>query len=190
MGVSDLNTAAAAAAAEALRVSDEDCARVDALDRAARRHQGEGDGGHRLSFFEAFAQQGIRVEAIHPGRILCSFTVPTRLTTKNNNHHHLAPGAVVALVDEMGSAAIVADGHHIKVSVDMSVSFVNLAAAAPGDTLRITARTLGHKGYYSGTHVLIANAATGEVVAEGRHSLFGKMKVKPAPPSTIIKSNI
>uniref|UniRef100_A0A0A9ET62 Thioesterase domain-containing protein n=1 Tax=Arundo donax TaxID=35708 RepID=A0A0A9ET62_ARUDO len=77
----------------------------------------------------------------------------------------------------------------------MSVSFVDLAAAAPGDTLRITARALGHKGYYSGTHVLVANATTGEMVAEGRHSLFGKMKVQvnpppPTPSSTFIKSNI
>jgi acyl-coenzyme A thioesterase 13 len=85
---------------------------------------------------------------------------------------------VVALVDEIGSAAAVADGHHLKVSVDMSVSFVDLAAAAPGDTLRISARALGHRGAYSGTHVLVANAATGKVVAEGRHSLFGKMKIR------------
>uniref|UniRef100_A0A0A9GA59 Acyl-coenzyme A thioesterase 13 n=1 Tax=Arundo donax TaxID=35708 RepID=A0A0A9GA59_ARUDO len=188
---SDLKTAAA----EALRVSDEDCARVDALNRAAvsARRSPEGDGDHTPSFFEAFALQGIRVESIHPGHILCSFTVPTRLTAAAaDNHHHLAPGAVVALVDEIGSAAAVADGQHLKVSVDMSVSFVDLAAAAPGDTLRITARVLGHKGYYSGTHVLVANAATGEVVAEGRHSLFGKMKVNPPPPTptTFIKSNI
>lgn len=85
---------------------------------------------------------------------------------------------MVSLVDEIGSAAAIADGHHLKVSVDMSVSFASLSQAAPGDHLHITARALGHKGAYSGTHVLITNAATGEVVAEGRHSLFGKMKNK------------
>ncbi|GJN25895.1 hypothetical protein PR202_gb13781 [Eleusine coracana subsp. coracana] len=174
-----------AAAAELLRVSDEDGARVDALDRSASAMKREGEVVP--SFFEGFALQGIRVNAIHPGRILCSFTVPARLTS-STNRQQLAAGAVVALVDEIGSAVSVSDGKQLKVSVDMSVALVDLAAAAAGDTLRITARTLGHKGFYSGTHVLIVNAATGQVVAEGRHSLFGKLK--PAPPPTIIKSNI
>ncbi|KAL6654457.1 hypothetical protein ACP70R_007922 [Stipagrostis hirtigluma subsp. patula] len=177
-------------AAAALRVSDEDCARVDALDRSAaasRRAQeeAEGAGGHAASFFEAFALRGIRVDSIRRGHILCSYTVPARLLAGGR----LAPGAVVALVDEVGAAAAVADGHHLKVSVDMSVSFVDLAAAAPGERLRIAARALGHKGYYSGTHVLVANAATGQVVAEGRHSLFGKLKKTP-PPTTAIRSKL
>jgi acyl-coenzyme A thioesterase 13 len=160
-----------------VRVSDEDGALVDALNRraavaaAATAARGESSP----SFFEGFALQGIRVESIRPGHILCSFTVPARLTAGDN---HIAPGAMVALVDEIGSAASVSDGHHLKVSVDMSVNFVDLAAASAGDTLRITARALGHKGAYSGTHVLVANAATGQVVAEGRHSLFGKMKIR------------
>lgn len=160
-----------------LRVSEEDGPRVDELDRRAAAAAAAAvlRGEPTPSFFEGFALRGIRVESIHPGHILCSFTVPARLTAGNS---HIAPGAVVALVDEIGSAAAVADGKDLKVSVDMSVSFVDLAAAAPGDALRITARALGHKGAYSGTHVLVANAATGQVVAEGRHSLFGKMKIK------------
>ncbi|KAF8748307.1 hypothetical protein HU200_012943 [Digitaria exilis] len=161
------------------RVSDEDGARVDALNlRAARRAAAAAATEPSPSFFEGFALQGIRVDRIHPGYILCSFTVPPRLTSAAGGSIHLAPGSVVALVDEIGSAAAVADGKHLKVSTDMSVSFVDLAAAAPGDTLRIVARALGHKGAYSGTHVLVANATTGQVVAEGRHSLFGKMKIR------------
>lgn len=182
--MADLKTVAAA---ELLRVSDEDGVQVDALNPAAAAMRREAQGDVVPSFFEGFALRGIRVDAIHPGRILCSFTVPARLTATN---HQLAPGAVVALVDEVGSAVSVADGKHLKVSVDMSVSFVDLAAAASGDTLCISARTLGHKGYYSGTYVLIANAATGQVVAEGRHSLFGKLKAAPQPSTTIIKSNM
>ncbi|CAN6373812.1 unnamed protein product [Urochloa humidicola] len=161
-----------------LRVSDEDAAAVHALDRRAALRAARASAAEPSpSFFEGFALQGIRVDSIHPGCILCSFTVPARLTAGAGNHH-LAPGAVVALVDEIGSAAAIADGRPLKVSVDMSVSFVDLAAAAPGDTLRIAARALGHRGAYSGTHVLVANAATGQVVAEGRHSLFGKMKIR------------
>lgn len=40
------------------------------------------------------------------------------------------------------------------------------------DELEITSRRLGGQGGYNGTHVLIRNKTTGEVVAEGRHSLF------------------
>lgn len=158
-----------------VRASDEDGALVDALNRRAAVAAAAARGEHSPSFFEGFALQGIRVESIRPGYILCSFTVPARLTAGDNR---IAPGAVVALVDEIGSAASVSDGHPLKVSVDMSVSFVDLAAASAGDALRITARALGHKGSYCGTHVLVANAATGQVVAEGRHSLFGKMKIR------------
>lgn len=42
------------------------------------------------------------------------------------------------------------------------------------DELEITARLLGRKGGYSGTLVLLRNKATGELIAEGRHSLFGR----------------
>ncbi|KAF3969846.1 hypothetical protein CMV_006404 [Castanea mollissima] len=40
------------------------------------------------------------------------------------------------------------------------------------DELELTSRVLGRKGGYSGTVVLIKNKATGELIAEGRHSLF------------------
>ncbi|KAG9157791.1 hypothetical protein Leryth_025930 [Lithospermum erythrorhizon] len=52
-----------------------------------------------------------------------------------------------------------------------------LPARPEADELEITSRVLGQKGKYSGTIVLIRNKSTGEVVAEGRHSLFGSRKV-------------
>ena len=42
------------------------------------------------------------------------------------------------------------------------------------DELELTSRVLGQRGGYSGTIVLIRNKTSGEVIAEGRHSLFGK----------------
>lgn len=42
------------------------------------------------------------------------------------------------------------------------------------DELEITSKFLGQKGGYFGTLVLLKNKATGEIVAEGRHSLFKK----------------
>lgn len=43
------------------------------------------------------------------------------------------------------------------------------------DELEITSRVLGRKGAYTGTIVLLKNRRTGEMVAEGRHSMFGKL---------------
>lgn len=46
------------------------------------------------------------------------------------------------------------------------------------DELEIIGRVLGKKGGYSGTSILVKNKATGELIAEGRHSLFGKYASK------------
>lgn len=40
------------------------------------------------------------------------------------------------------------------------------------DELEITSKKLGQRGRYLGTIVLLRNKATGEIIAEGRHSLF------------------
>lgn len=40
------------------------------------------------------------------------------------------------------------------------------------DELEIVLKLLGQKGRYSGTSVIITNKRNGEIVAEGRHSLF------------------
>lgn len=46
------------------------------------------------------------------------------------------------------------------------------------DELEITGRVLGQRGGYSGTIVLMRNKVTGKVIAEGRHSLFGRQPSK------------
>ncbi|XP_028550985.1 acyl-coenzyme A thioesterase 13 isoform X3 [Dendrobium catenatum] len=96
------------------------------------------------------------------------------LASPNGN---MSLGAIANLVDEVGGAAMHADGHHMKVSVDISISF--LANAKLHDELEITSRVLGHRGsYYTGTYVLLRNKTSGEVIAEGRHSLFGNLRSK------------
>lgn len=49
-----------------------------------------------------------------------------------------------------------------------------LSFAELQDDLEISSKVLGKRGGYSGTLVLMRNKATGEVIAEGRHSLFGR----------------
>ena len=46
------------------------------------------------------------------------------------------------------------------------------------DELEVTSRLLGKIGAVSGTSVVIMKKASGEIVAEGRHSLFSKLQSK------------
>ncbi|KAL0435021.1 UNVERIFIED_CONTAM: Acyl-coenzyme A thioesterase 13 [Sesamum radiatum] len=119
------------------------------------------------SFYEYFILRGVRVDRLQPGCISLSFRVPPRLTDGEGN---LARGAIASLIDEIGAAVINEGGQPMDVSVDMSISYIS--AAKMNDELEITSRFLGRVGRYFGTTVLIQNKTTGEVVAEGRHSLF------------------
>ncbi|XP_073142080.1 uncharacterized protein [Henckelia pumila] len=121
------------------------------------------------SFFEYFILRGIKIHKLQRDSFSCSFQVPPRLTDGNGN---LAVGAISALVDEIGAAAIHREGLAMDVSVDMSISY--LSPAKINDELEIVSRFLGNRGSYYGTSVVIRNKLTGEVVAEGRHSLFRK----------------
>ncbi|KAF3439536.1 hypothetical protein FNV43_RR17814 [Rhamnella rubrinervis] len=123
--------------------------------------------GVNSSFYEYFSLRGIRVDRVEPGFVACTFKVPPRLTDRTGK---FASGAIANLVDEVGGAVIHVEGLPMNVSVDMSISY--LSTARLNDELEITSRVLGQRGGYSGTIVLLRNKATGEVIAEGRHSLF------------------
>ncbi|XP_019188589.1 PREDICTED: acyl-coenzyme A thioesterase 13-like [Ipomoea nil] len=128
---------------------------------------------HRVSvessFYEYYAIRGIRVDRVEPGFVSCTFRVPHRLTDREGK---LASGAIANLVDEVGGAVVHVEGLPMNVSVDMSISY--LSAAKFDDELEIVGRCLGKRGGYSGTSVLVRNKLTGELIAEGRHSLFGR----------------
>ncbi|KAK8598563.1 hypothetical protein V6N13_094529 [Hibiscus sabdariffa] len=129
--------------------------------------------GYERSFYNEFALRGLRVDRVEPGFVSCTFKVPPRLTDKNGN---LATGAIANIVDEVGGAAVFVIGLPMKVSVDMCISF--LGTAKLDDELEISSKALGQRGNYSGTIVLVRNKATGELIAEGRHSLFGEQSSK------------
>lgn len=124
--------------------------------------------GHETSFYEDFALRGIRVDRVEPGLVSCTFKVPRRLTDRSGK---LASGAIANLVDEVGGILVQCENPN-NVSVDMSISF--LGSAKLNDELEITSRILGQRGGYSGNIVLVKNRVTGELIAEGRHSLFGR----------------
>nr|KAJ0185558.1 hypothetical protein LSAT_V11C900465530 [Lactuca sativa] len=121
------------------------------------------------SFYEEFNLRGIRLDRFQPGFVSCSFTVPPRLTDRNGN---LAVGAIASLVDEIGASVVYEKDVPMNVSIDMSISY--LSTAKLNDELEISAKLLGRKGGYHGTVVSLKKKATGEMIAEGRHSLFSK----------------
>ncbi|GAB2274436.1 hypothetical protein Dimus_009206 [Dionaea muscipula] len=89
------------------------------------------------------------------------------LQDRNGN---LAAGAIANLVDIVGNALIYKVDNPMNVSVNMSISYQSLAKL--DDELEVTSRLVGHKGAVSGTCVVIKSKVSGEIVAEGRHSLF------------------
>lgn len=124
-------------------------------------------------FYEYFVIRGVRLVTVHPQFISFSFKVPHRLTDGNGN---LAMGAITTLVDFLGSVAAYQGTPSLNVSADMSIS--RISTAKLHDELEIISRCLGRRGGYCGTHVLIQNKTTGEVVAEGRHSVFDRAASK------------
>ncbi|KAL8232709.1 hypothetical protein R6Q57_002487 [Mikania cordata] len=148
---------------EYLRLTDEDSDRVAGLSISLQRTEPS------YCFYDDFALKGIRVDKLQPGFISCSFTVPPRLTDRNGD---LAMGAIANFVDEIGGALLHEKDTPMKVSVDMSISY--LGKAKVNDELEISAKLLGGKGAYNGTLVLLKNKASGELIAQGRHSLFTK----------------
>ncbi|CAI9301254.1 unnamed protein product [Lactuca saligna] len=120
-------------------------------------------------FYTQFNIRGIRVDRFQPDSLTCSFTVPPRLTDRNGN---LAVGAIASLVDVIGSTLVHAKDVSFNVSTDMSISY--LSTAKFNDELEIRGKLLGRKEGYCGTLIVLKKKATGEIIAEGRHSLFCK----------------
>ncbi|XP_024160025.2 acyl-coenzyme A thioesterase 13-like isoform X1 [Rosa chinensis] len=146
-------------AKEYLDLTDHDSEAVSQLDIAAQRAG--------VEFYEVFALRGIRVDRVEPGLVVCSFKVPPRLTDRAGN---FATGAIANLVDVVGNSTVYCLGRPMNVSIDMSISYMSKAKI--DDELEITSKRLGQRGRYFGTIVVLKNKATGEIIAEGRHSLF------------------
>ncbi|KAA8531263.1 hypothetical protein F0562_005978 [Nyssa sinensis] len=78
-------------------------------------------------FIEPFVVQGLHVDLIEPGRVVCSMKVPQRLLNTGNFLHG---GATATLVDIVGSAVICTLGAPFTgVSVEINVSYLDAAYA-------------------------------------------------------------
>ncbi|KAL6200296.1 hypothetical protein ACLB2K_030078 [Fragaria x ananassa] len=120
-----------------------------------------------FNIYDYVAVTGIRVDRVEPGLVVSTLKVPPRLTDRAGN---LANGAIANIVDIVAHSPIYVVGQPANVSVDISISYVS--AAKVNDELEITSKWLGQRGRYSAILVCLKNKATGELIAEGRHSVF------------------
>ncbi|TVU36293.1 hypothetical protein EJB05_18223, partial [Eragrostis curvula] len=137
----------------------------DAEDAALREWE---EHGAASKFYDIFTVAGLRVDAVEPGRVLCTFTVPPRLTDASQRMHG---GALASLVDLVGSAVFFAGGLPTTgVSLEITVSY--LSAARANEEIEIEARVLGIGRTTGCVTVEVRRKDTGEVIAHGRHTKY------------------
>ncbi|KAI7734936.1 hypothetical protein M8C21_021658 [Ambrosia artemisiifolia] len=120
-------------------------------------------------FFEPIIMSGLKVDLIEHGRVVCSMKVPPRLLNVAKSMHG---GATAALVDVVGSAAIltVEKATTTGVSVEINVSYMDAAYA--GDDIEIEAKALRVGKAVAVVTVELRNKRTGKIVAQGRHTKY------------------
>ncbi|RZS14441.1 hypothetical protein BHM03_00046129 [Ensete ventricosum] len=141
-------------------------------------------------FFDLVIVKGLRIDRIEPGRVLCSFQVPPRLTvswlsstplhhrgteewrtrwSEQDDRNAMRHGAVVSLVDLVGSAVFYAAGApSTGVSVEISVS-----AFRPAYVHVILSVHFWPKSEF--TYVAAVETrkrSTGTMIAWGRHTKY------------------
>ncbi|XP_042496527.1 acyl-coenzyme A thioesterase 13-like [Macadamia integrifolia] len=120
------------------------------------------------TFFDPFILQGIQVDVIEPGRVVCSMKVPLRLLNSGNFLHG---GATASLVDIVGSAAIYTVGAPTTgVSIEISVSYLD--AAFSNDEIEIEAKVLRVGKAIGVVNVELRKKKTGKAFAQGRHTKY------------------
>ncbi|XP_050369433.1 uncharacterized protein LOC126787613 isoform X2 [Argentina anserina] len=113
------------------------------------------------NIYDYIAVTGIRVDQVEPGLVVSTF---------KDGAGNLSNGAIANIVDIVAHSPIYVVGQPANVSVDISISYVSTAKV--NDELEITSTVLGQRGRYSAILVCLKNKATGEIIAEGRHSMF------------------
>ncbi|KAF5751760.1 acyl-coenzyme A thioesterase 13-like [Tripterygium wilfordii] len=147
---------------------------MEAVRRYLEKGGGEDDknastiDGMPTRFFERFIMDGLKIDLIEPGRLVCSFKVPQRLLNAGNFLHG---GVTATLVDLVGSAVIFTVGApSTGVSVDINVSYLDAAYA--NDEVEIEAKTLRVGKAVGVVSVELRNKKTKKIIAQGRHTKY------------------
>ncbi|CAA0833981.1 Thioesterase superfamily protein [Striga hermonthica] len=148
---------------------------------SARKLVEKDDGGHGLTvdsmparFIEPIVMQGLRLDHVERGRIVCSFTVPPRLVDSENALHG---GATAAMVDIVGSAVICTTGSAFTgVSVEINVTYLDCAYV--GEDIEIECKALRVGKALAVVSVDFRSKKTGKLIAQGRHSKYLAVRSK------------
>ncbi|WRX10332.1 Thioesterase domain - like 2 [Theobroma cacao] len=124
--------------------------------------------GFPSRFFENFIMQGLRVDLIEKGHLLCSMKVPPRLLNAGNFLHG---GATASLVDMIGSGVLYTYGVSSSgVSVEINVTYLD--SAYVDEEIEIEARALRVGKTVAVVSVEFRKKETGKIVAQGRHTKY------------------
>ncbi|XP_047310519.1 acyl-coenzyme A thioesterase 13-like [Impatiens glandulifera] len=138
------------------------------LQQDGNRLSGDVIDGMPPKFIEPFIMQGLHLDLVEAGRIVCSMKVPPRLLNTGNFLHG---GATAALVDVVGSAVICTVGtFHTGVSVEISVSYLD--SAYVGEEIEIEAKTLRVGKAIAVVTVEFRKKQSGKIIAQGRHTKY------------------
>ncbi|KAK9162146.1 hypothetical protein Syun_003048 [Stephania yunnanensis] len=119
-------------------------------------------------FFNSFIMEGLQVDLMEPGRVVCSLTVPHRLL---NTANFLHGGAIASLIDLVGSAALHTVGATSSgSSLEINISYLD--SAFENDEVEIDAKVLRMGKAIGVVVVELRKKKTGKIMAQGRHTKY------------------
>ncbi|XP_010272560.1 PREDICTED: acyl-coenzyme A thioesterase 13-like [Nelumbo nucifera] len=138
------------------------------LERGGYESENASVDGLPLRFFDLFIMQGIKVDLIEPGRIICTMEVPPRLLNSGNILHG---GATASIVDLVSSAVIFTVGRvNTGVSIEINISYLD--AAFVNEPIEIEAKALRIGKAVAVISVELRKKSTGKIIAQGRHTKY------------------
>ncbi|KAL5213754.1 hypothetical protein ABZP36_002906 [Zizania latifolia] len=120
-------------------------------------------------FYDAFVLRGIRVHAAEPGRLVCRFTVPSRLL---NSGGFLHGGATASLVHLVGSAVFHTAGAVSGSGSPLEMNISYLDAAFPDQEIEIEAKVLRAGKAVGVAIVELRREKSGKLIAQARYSNY------------------
>ncbi|RDX72805.1 Acyl-coenzyme A thioesterase 13, partial [Mucuna pruriens] len=118
---------------------------------------------------EPLIVNGLRVDLIEPGRIVCSMNIPPRLLNSGNSLHG---GATATLVDLVGAAVIPSAGYSSRSGVSVEINVSYLDAVYVHEEIEIDARVLRVGKAVAVVSVEFRKKKSGKVFAQGRHTKY------------------
>ncbi|XP_042501112.1 acyl-coenzyme A thioesterase 13-like [Macadamia integrifolia] len=123
---------------------------------------------NKLPFFDRFILQGIQLDVIEPGRLVCSMKVPRSLVNSDNFLHGGVTGTLVDIVGALTMETVGA--HETGVSVEINITYLD--AAFPDEEIEVVGEVLRVGKAIGVVSVELRNKKTGKIFAQGHHTKY------------------